>query len=361
MRKADKAGAEKLARLAQEAQEIIRLSPADARGYSLLGNIRLAQGDADRALQLYRQALAVAPTERNALFHVLDHDLRSANRQAAMDHLDILLRRWPKTFPKVEAAILGFAHDRAGAALLVTRLRQHPPWRNKAISALVKDAQGRFLVQNLLLKEAASDAGANAYDISRLTRAFLKAHDVPSAYRTFLFTLPHAQRRYAEYVFDPQFALKPLNRPFGWQIAKAAYVETAYPWFGAGKHDKGGLSIQFRDAPVRLGNISQRLALPPGKFYLKTRVSARSLAAPKGLYWQLVCFGKGGERVRLSIPDGLYRERSLKAPFTIPQDCPSQLLVLRTGVRTPSWRARYQGEVIFHEVSIKKELSASAQ
>ena len=339
----------------KQADTIIRLSPFEARGYSLKAKILLAQGKHEEAGKLYEKALEVAPTERSALAYVIEKAVRSGDLNRALNALDILLRRWPDTFAKVAPLLDGLASDPAGAVLLIKLLQHNPPWRWRAIQYLLKKSNGRILVQRLLLNERAQGKSLNASERSALIRAWFYAGDILTAYRNFVLTLNKNERKELGYVFDPNFKLKSDGRPFSWQIGSTSYVEIAYPWFGGG--NKSGVAIQFRDAPVRLGNILQKLALLPGRYILKTRVSARSLRAPKGIYWNLYCHGKGGYRVRLPVPEGTYREKQLSTQFDIPPGCKFQTLVLRTDLKAPSWRMRYQGEVIFHEVAIE-QLSA---
>lgn len=330
----------------------MRLSPSDARGYSLLANIKLAQGKKEDADRLFEKALKTAPTERSALAHVLESAMQAGDVDRALDVLDVLLRRWPDVFPKVAPLLDILARDPAGSVLLASRLKTKPPWRSLVIFRLLKEGAGRALVQKLLVQARASGQAVNHSEIAALIRAYLSSGDILTAYRSFVLTLSATERQQLGYVFDPDFRLKSGSRPFVWHIGKTADVEISYPWYGGG--GKGGLSIQFRDAPTRLGNITQILALPPGNYTLNIKVTARSLAAPKGLFWDLVCAGKGGRRIRVSIPDGVYKEKTLSGAFTIPQECASQKLVLNTGVRTASWSARYQGEAIFHEVAVER-------
>ena len=338
--------------LAQQARQITRLSPLDARGYSLMANIKMAMGEKEQAHKLFKKALGIAPTERTALAHMLTRAIRRGEVDEAIRYLDLLLRRWPEVFEKTAPLLSALAKDSSGSILLTARLKQDPPWRSAAISHLLKTPWGRSLIQKLLTQEHAQGKPRNLYEISRLTRAFLSAGDVLTAYRSFVLTLDKDERKQLGYVFDPQFRLKPHGRPFTWYAGKAAYVEIIYPWYGGTR--KGGLLIQFRDAPTKLGNISQILALLPGEYTLSARFTARSLSVPKGLYWDIVCYKNGGRRARLSIPEGVYREKQLSQRFSIPSGCRKQLLVLKTGLQAPSWRARYQGDVIFHEISVKR-------
>ena len=351
--------AQELRRLSRQADAIMRLSPSEARGYSLKAKVLLAQGKGEEADRLFERALEAAPTERSALAHVLKKSILSGDLDKALDALDILLRRWPDTFDKVAPLLDALAADPSGAVLLGKLLQDDLPWRGRAVGRLLKKPAGRVLVQQLLLNEHGQGKKLDASERAALIQAWLNAGDILTAYRIFVLTLTNEERKELGYVFDPNFRLKPDIRSFSWIIRKASHVEIVYPWFGGG--DKSGLSIQFRDAPVRLGNIEQKLALPPAKYLLKVRVTARSLALPKGLFWDLVCHGKGGRRARIAIPEGVYKAKRLVTKFDIPPGCKLQTLVLRTDLMTPSWRARYQGEVIFHEVAIERVREGEGQ
>ena len=114
-----------------------------------------------------------------------------------------------------------------------------------------------------------------------------------------------------------------------------------------------GLSIEFFDSPSRLGNVSQFLALPPGRYTLLTELSASGLEAPRGLYWQISC--PSVTLARLDLPDGSYENRSLEVDFSVPADCGTQTLTLMTDVKTDSWRDQYRGRLTISRTALRRQ------
>lgn len=335
------------------------LSPADARVYSLLANIKLAQKEPEEAAALFKKALRQAPTERSALLNMIRMAARQGDLKTVVEKLDILLRRWPGEFERVKKLLLAMTGSASGRILLQDKLLEHPPWRAKAFTFLLETPSGRDLVRDVIFQEKRKGGKVNLHEITPLLHAYLRAGNVLTSYRSFVFTLDDAERQAMGYVFDPEFRLKPDHRPFAWRIRPGGDVEVDYPWYGS--DGKGGLSIQFTDAPARLGNIYQYLALLPGRYHLTVRASANSLVAPKGIYWDMSCLNKSAHILNLPIKDGSYRNKIFSASFTIPPGCPAQILVLGTRLRTPSWRARYRGSIIFHEVRATREMETSEQ
>ncbi len=69
--------------------------PGDAEGWSTLGDARAAAGDDAQALDAYRRALAIRPTERVAIDGLVEVLTRKGDREAALLEIDALLARAP--------------------------------------------------------------------------------------------------------------------------------------------------------------------------------------------------------------------------------------------------------------------------
>lgn len=241
------------------------------------------------------------------------------------------------------------AGDRAGRPAVAAKLAELPPWRGRAIRELLKDASGLQLVQELLTSEGPAEAAPRRAEINATVAALAGGNAVRTAQALFLATLPPAERARAGYVNDGTFQGPPSSSYFGWQAKSNGASEVALPAPG------GGLGVRFRDTPARLGNVTQRLVLPAGRYRLGAETTARALDAPKRLYWRIACQDGGRTLGELAVPQQSYSRQTLLTEFEVPADgCALQRLSLETDAKTESWRDRYKGEVTFHALDISR-------
>ena len=333
---------------------MISLSPGDARGYSLLGQVHKLNGNNSQANRLFRTALRAAPTEINALLNRLQFSAAEGALDETMTRLDVILRRWPKYFENVTPALDALAADRSGATLLRQKLSTQPPWRWHVLLHLLKSKHGLQLVRALLSNEAANGGPVNVDEIAEVIIGLVKRKSYFGAYRTFLLTLTPQEKKALGFVFNDKFRLKSDYRLFNWRVIQTPGADISLP-YQAGSQNGGGLAVRFRGTPAKLGNVFQTLSLPAGTFKFSGFATARGLSAPKGLFWEVVCYVSGEQIAAFYIEAGTYQSRGFAQEFKVPEkNCPLQLLRLRTGVVTATWRARYQGTVIVHQVNVVK-------
>lgn len=331
------------------AEQLIRQAPADARGYSLLGAVYERRGDVERAFSLFEAALQHSKTEIYALLRLAGRALAAGNAERGLYYVDLILRRWPEEVPQAFGIVVAAAKDPEGSAVVAAKLGELPPWRGRAIRELLKDRHGLPFVQELLTREGATGAAPRRAEINATVAALAEAKAVRAAEALFIATLPTAERASAGYVNDGTFQGSSSGNYFGWQAKSNGASEVMLPAPG------GGLGVRFRDTPARLGNITQRLALPPGRYRIASEATARRLEAPKRLYWRVACQDGTGTLSELEVPDQLDARQIVYAEFEVPLDgCDLQRLSLETDAKTDSWRDRYKGEVIFHALYISR-------
>lgn len=343
------ADAPDLAAAQSSAEQLIREAPADARSYSLLGAVHERRGDITQAFELYETAFKHSKTEIHALLSLADRALSQGDATSGLYYVDLILRRWPEEVPRAFGIVVAAAGDRAGRPAVAAKLAELPPWRGRAIRELLKDANGLQLVQELLTSEGPAEAAPRRAEINATVAALAGGNAVRTAQALFLATLPPAERARAGYVNDGTFQGPPSSSYFGWQARSNGASEVALTAPG------GGLDVRFRDTPARLGNVTQRLVLPAGRYRLGAETTARALDAPKRLYWRIACQDGGRTLGELVVPQQSYSRQTLLTEFEVPADgCALQRLSLETDAKTDSWRDRYKGEVTFHSLDISR-------
>jgi tetratricopeptide (TPR) repeat protein len=343
-----------LAALAETATRLISIAPADARGYSILGAVEDRRGDKPRAEALYQTALLHSKSELHALLSLAQMRLDEADTAAALEYIDLLLRRWPSYFESAQVILKAAAADPKAAGILEQKLNETPPWRSTAIRLLAQDKSSLGMLRKLIATapDQARNAPAWLFERDTVVTALVGLEAYAEAYALFLSTLTEAEARVSAYVFDGGFEL-PLGRSFfGWRVQKPGATEVKTGGMDAA--GAAGLRVRFLDSPARPAIVSQNIVLPFGRYKLAVEASAASLTAPKSLFWTVTC-SKGPTLGTLNVPIGTYSGSALELEIDVPPlNCERQILSLDTAVRTESWRDRYQGEVRFSNLAITR-------
>lgn len=336
------------------AEQFIAFAPADARAYSILGAVQDRLGNRVKAAALYETALERSKSELHALLRLAQTRLDDADTAGALEYLDLLLRRWPAYWENVTPILKAAASDPEAAFILESKLNEMPPWRTRAVALLAQDRASLGMLRRLIVASPLEVKATPTWLSERDTvvAALVGIQAYSEAYSLFLSTLTEQEARVSAYVFDGGFEL-PLSRSyFGWRVQKPGATEVKTGTLG----DDGetGLRVRFLDSPARPAIVSQNVVLPFGRYKLAVDVSASSLNAPKSLYWSFRC-AQGPALATLDVPGGTYSRRSIEVDIDVPaSDCQRQVLSLDTGVRTESWRDRYQGEVRFSALAITR-------
>jgi len=340
--------------LAQSAQAMIAAAPGDARGYSLLGAVRDRAGDQQAALALYSRALSQSKTELHALLRLAELGLKQSDLAGALDRIDLILRRWPYYWDRVQPILIAAATSPDSAGLVADKLNSLPPWRGRAISALSGAPATLSFARNLIAGAPALARAAAGWSRERDTvvSALAKAKAFGDAYGLFLTGLRQDEAQHVGYIFDSQFQLPPSGSYFGWRVQRNGATDLQLG--PEGSSGERGLRVRFLDLPARAGIAAQNLLLPYGHYSIAVTAAAADLDAPKGLFWRLRC-GEGTDLARIDIPEGSFADKSLQASFDVPATgCAVQTLSLDTEVVTDSWRDRYQGEARFAGIAITR-------
>lgn len=346
----------KLKELRADAKQLVRLSPRDARGYSLLAETSRRAGREREAKLQYLTALVIAPTEINALFSRLMSSAAEGQLDETVERLDVILRRWPRYFDNVKPALDALAADPRGSKLLRQKMAAKPAWRWPALLHMMKGPEGAQLAKRLLAEERASGQRVNVEEVAQTIKQLIEQKTYFDAYRLFLLTLNKAERERLSFVFNPNFQLKPDRRAFNWQVKRQVDADVSLPYQPDGKA-QGGLSVRFLGTPAKLGNVYQTLSLPNGVYQFSASVTGRNLKLPKGLFWEIYCSTSGKVLSNAPFEPGSYRNKPMTESFAVPATgCPLQTLRLRTGMRATSWSARYHGTAIVHQVSVVKQI-----
>ncbi|MES0157605.1 hypothetical protein NKJ81_29190 [Mesorhizobium sp. M0018] len=341
--------------LLAKARGALRFDLADARLYSLIGEIKYRQGEQDEAYALFDQARKLSKTEIHALQRSISRAVEIGHLTKAIGEIDILLRRWPDQFPAIADGMPAILSNPDGYQAVLTAIETEAPWRARLIAALSKTPEGLDFANRLLLDLSGTTAPPKSSELSVVISGYILQKKYEPAYRLFLFSLSDQERKLGGYIFNGTFEPVASGRPFDWQLRDQSGLEVTFATSQNAVEGEGGATVRFLNTPVKNTALEQYIELPPGSYRISLAASARNLKLPKELFWSIRCVDPAGEIARFNIPEGTYNRQNLSQDFSVgPAACPLQLLRLQTAAIAESWRFRYVGTLTMHKLSIER-------
>lgn len=339
-------------------EDAIALNAGHARLQSLRAEILLREGNRDGAAEGFRHALQLSRTESVALQRTIGWSIEAEDVVGALENIDVLLRRHPWKIRDLGSIFAAIVTTKEGYEELRRRLLVGPPWAGAVFRQITADPAS--LAAGALLLTDLHKAGAPVADwgLAAIIQALIREGRPLEAYNLFLGTQSTEEAALAGYIHDAGFVGRPSAKPFDWQIRSRSghtVERLPHPSFGG---VPSGLLFQFNGTPVKDMQASQVLHLPPGAYDLSATLSAANAKLPKGLFWSLRCLSSSREFARLTIPEGSYRDEAVSTQFELSAaDCPLQIISIHTAVIAESWKDRYLGSVVVHNLQIRKSAS----
>ncbi|TIM24976.1 MAG: hypothetical protein E5Y61_26765 [Mesorhizobium sp.] len=341
--------------LLAKAEGALRFDQADARLYSLIGEIKFRQGEKDQAYELFDQARKLSKTEIHALQRSIGHSIETGDLSKAVGEIDILLRRWPDRFPAIAQGLPTILSSPDGYRAVLAAIQAEAPWRTNLFATLGRTPDGLDPANRLLLDLTGSRAPPKSDELSFVINGFIRQKEYEQAYRLFLFSLSDQERKMGGYIFNGTFEPVFSGKPFDWQVGNQSGLEVTFATSRDAVEGEGGATVRFLNMPVKNTALQQYIQLPPGSYKVSLAASARNLKLPKELFWSIRCVGPAGEIARFDIPEGTYNRQALSQDFSVGSaGCPMQLLKLETAAIAESWRFRYVGTLVMHKLSIER-------
>lgn len=351
----DTSNAPDLDAMLAKAESALRFDLADARLYSLIGEIKYRKGEKDQAYEFFDQARNLSKTEIHALQRSIGRSIETGDLAKAVGEIDILLRRWPEQFPAIAEGLPTILSNPDGYQAVLEAIRAAAPWRSNLLAALSRTSDGIDAANRLLLDLTGLGAPPKSNELSLVINGFINQKQYEPAYRLFLFSLSDEERKLGGYIFNSTFEPVTSGKPFDWQVGVQSGLEVTLATAQNAVEGEGGATVRFLNTPIKNAALQQYIQLPPGSYKVSLAASARNLKLPKELFWSIRCVGPAGEIARFKIPEGTYNRQALSQDFSVgPTGCPMQLLKLETAAIAESWRFRYVGTLVMHKLSIER-------
>jgi hypothetical protein len=335
------------------AKRALSVDPLSGRGYRLLGESAVARGDVDAALPMYALAVSRGPRDLRAQGWLLEHHLRTGNIQAALVHLDIVLRIDPSRIAPAIPVLVAIAQAPGAQEALVARLQLQPPWRTTVLRQLATAATDVEAMIGLFERLRLAPGGISAGELEPWLLRLGQEGRWGQAYLIWASQLPPERLAGLGNVANGGFEFVPSQVGFDWRFHRisGARIDRVADAGGTGSRS---LHIAFEDRRVPFANVLQLLALPPGDYRLSGQVRTENLRTERGLVWSVDCANPGGGRLTDSAPirgHGGWREFS--TDFTVPAGCGGQWLILRLPARIPA-EQRIGGQVWFDDIRVRR-------
>ncbi|KFN48863.1 tetratricopeptide repeat protein [Arenimonas composti] len=339
---------------AEHAREALRREPLDGRPFRVLAQLAAAAGDRERAAFLNALAIRRTPRDLSAQAWLVDYHLSRGEVAPALARVDALMRVSPPLVAKLTPLMAQLAAVPAAQQALAELLGRQPPWRQRVVIAIARDAADSLAVAPLMDALRNGPGGLSDLELGAWTDRLVRDGQIGKAYVTWASTLPPEHLQRLGNVYNGSFEWAPRRGGFDWRFTRIAGARIDRLAV-TGADGQVALRVAFEDRRVPFSHVRQLLALPPGSYRLTGRARPQNLRTQPGLVWEVACFSRPGTPLARTAPlKGHGDWRSFEVDFEVPANgCVGQWLVLRHPARIAA-EQRIGGHAWFDDLRITR-------
>ncbi len=315
----------------------LRAYPFEGRAYRILGQLADDEKQSPRAFALYQKAIRYTPRDLQSHEWLLNYSLRTGNAEAAVHHLDRLLRMKIDSLPPLLPTIGGLAALPQSQAALVNALTKNPLWREPAIKTLMAEKGAVERYSAFVSRLEKTSGGLSVQERQTWLNALNQNQQWSLAYLNWANQLPAETQLELGNLFNGSFENLPLGSEFDWQFDRTpgASIDQA---FREGVEGTKALRVQFDDRRVPFNGVHQTLVLPTGSYRFSGQGLADGLRTELGLVWSIRCLEGGADLATSEAWKGMSRVwQQFSMAFEIPKSqCSAQRLELKLPARIAS-------------------------
>ncbi|MFK8252357.1 tetratricopeptide repeat protein [Ancylobacter terrae] len=313
--------------------------PLDVRAIRVLALAADAEGDKDTARALMSAASARSRRDLAVDWWLAQDAMQSGDGPRAVQHVDNIMRTRTNVRDDMLPLLLHMLDIPATREPLADSLAKYPPWRAWFFQMLNPTFEYVARGAPLLFEELKTRrAPITESEFRGYMHLLLVNNRDPEAYEMWLrFMLPEERLENLGNVYNGDFAYPIVESPFDWRLTRSKQIAVNVRELGPGAPARRGVVVEFPGGRVTFKGVNQRLALPPGQYQLSGKVRA-DLITSRGLQWTVTCQKQGDKALgRSELFRGTIAWRDFtSAPFTVPDDCPGQMLTLSLAARVPA-------------------------
>lgn len=301
-----------------------RRAPLFEEPFLIKGTMALADGRPAHAERLFAEARRRDPRSSAARYFLAMRYFATGRPREGIEETSVLTKLVSGGSDALVPALVQYAREPGAVPNLRRVLAVNRPLRDAVLASLARDADNSELVMALAgthVSNAQSDA-APLWQ-AELIKSMVARGEFVRAHRFWLRLSGLSDNQ--PYLFNPDFTKVTALPPFNWSLISS---DAGVAERGA----SGGLQIIYygrTDADF----ASQLVLLASGSYELRMKVTREAdTRLPSGLGWTITCHGT---RRLLQVPvgGGAGTPRALIGRFTVPADCPAQMLTLSGSAR----------------------------
>lgn len=285
-----------------------------------------------------------------------------ANYWLKKDHLDKTLAAWHVTLNRSSNAqflifplLSKYPEFDQGLQLLKPYTDNPPTWWNAYFSYVARQAPFPA-VSSLFQARIHSDAPITKEESKQYIERLIKEKHWRLAHTIWFSSLAESERQYSESIFDGGFESTLFNTAFSWQIKASKDYQAALD-ISRGTVGQKSLKLTFiKGKRINFQHVQQTLVLPAGDYQLSLNYKTERFSSNKGLNWRIRCVHNPQALIAESTT---YKQQNSEwltenIPFTVPDQCPAQLLRLESNSRYAHDHL-FNGSVWFDDLRIETQ------
>jgi len=286
-----------------------------------LGINAQVRGEQAPAERLFAYSQKLSRRQLQTQLWAIEHAVARDDVAGALQHYDIALRTSPTSASLLFPVLALATADPQIRTALTKTLAAKPSWSEWFISHVATHSPEPRSTAALFLELRRAGVAVPKSADTAVINALIDSDFVDEAWRYYASLTPAADRRISR---DPRFVADTTTPSlFDWVPVNDASVTTSIQ-----PSEKGGV-FDFA-APASIGGalLRQLQLLPPGTYQITGRSSEIDQEERAQPYWLLSCRQDGRELGRVSLPNSAQDAGRFLGNFTVPADCPVQMLTL---------------------------------
>lgn len=309
----------------RSARSVLRRTPIDGRAFRVLAQVAERRRQPDKALALYRTAVAHAPRDVQARAWLAQHALDRRDYPELMRQVDRVLALSPGTGAPLYPLLTKLSADPVFAEALAQTLRGRPAWRNTMLAAL--QAAPDPAVADGVLSALHRRGGLDEAEFDGWIEGLMRQGRWGEAQARWAGPII-ASGGALPMLFNGDFASTPRGIGFDWRVPRTVGVMVEFEPAGSGRN---ALRARFLGRRIAGDVASHALLLPAGRYALHWRQRIDGVNADPGLEWRVTCVQPASVLARSEPMRGNMPWRAQRLTFEVPaQACAGQWLQLGT-------------------------------
>jgi hypothetical protein len=281
----------------------------------------------------------------NAQFAVLQRSLAIRDFEEAANRVDLLFRGQAQAlWGRIAPALANTIAEPELALQLARKLGQNPPWRQ----VFLEHTFARSSSVDALLAFYAILPEPNDAETRLLLERLVREGAYDAAHQLFLRMIPSERLDEARLLYNSRFQYGVSNLPFDWVITRMPNTLTEV------RRDRSRrlLRVSFFGGRTPYRNVNHLMALAAGKYVLSGNEQAIAFNNPRGMRWRIFCTAKPEENLGASgLLAGDTPQRPFQVSFTVPPNCPFQILQLELAFRV-ALEQEATGSVVYSDLAV---------